>query len=187
MESADGTENDYDRKDKTGKIEDSKPAITDNNASDGDNAREAGVMTEIGTLVKPFRATDRWEALANPNTPKVVFSEADQRALLFSRSVIPYMRGVPQEEWLQKGRYYGHIGMYAYRGDVLRRIVAMPMSRMEQTESLEQLRWLENGVTIRVAVSEQSSIGIDTPEDLEKAKELIRDKTASGTLASLCE
>ncbi len=131
--------------------------------------------TEIGTLVKPFRAADTWEALANPNTPKVVFTEENQQALLFSRSVIPYMRGVPQEEWLQKGHYYGHIGMYAYRGDVLRRIVKMPMSRMEQAESLEQLRWLENGLTIRVAVSEQSSIGIDTPEDLQRANQWIMD------------
>lgn len=137
---------------------------------------ENGVTeTEIGTLVKPFRETDTWEALANPNTPKVVFTEGDRRALLFSRSVIPYMRGVPQEEWLQKGRYYGHIGMYAYRGDVLRRIVRLPMSGMEQAESLEQLRWLENGLTIRVAISGQSSIGIDTPEDLQRAEKLIID------------
>lgn len=124
--------------------------------------------TEIGTLVKPYHTTDTWEMLVNPNTPKVVFSESDGRAILFSRSVIPYMRGIPQDEWLEKGRYYGHIGMYAYRGDVLRRIVLMPMSRLEQAESLEQLRWLENGIQIRVAVSEQWSVGIDTPEDLER-------------------
>lgn len=124
--------------------------------------------TEIGTLVKPFHSTDTWEMLVNPNTPKVVFSESDGRAILFSRSVIPYMRGIPQDEWLAKGRYYGHIGMYAYRGDALRRIVSMPMSRLEQAESLEQLRWLENGIQIRVAVSEQWSVGIDTPEDLER-------------------
>ena len=142
------------------------------NRDDGVRGKSAGGCamseTEIGTLVKPYHTTDTWEMLVNPNTPKVVFSESDGRAILFSRSVIPYMRGIPQDEWLAKGRYYGHIGMYAYRGDVLRRIVSMPMSRLEQAESLEQLRWLENGIQIRVAVSKQWSVGIDTPEDLER-------------------
>ena len=133
----------------------------------------ASEQTEIGTLVKPFRTTDTWDTLANPNTPKVVFNSTNGNALLFSRSVIPYLRGIPQNEWLEKEQYYGHIGMYAYRGDVLRRIVSLPMSHLEKAESLEQLRWLENGIQIRVAVSLQSSIGIDTPEDLERVKQLI--------------
>jgi len=133
--------------------------------------------TEIGTLVKAFKAEDGWEKLVNPNTPKVVWSEVTGEALLFSRSVIPYMRGVAQEEWLQKGRYYGHIGMYAYRGDVLRRIVDMKPVSAETAESLEQLRWLENGVKIRVAVSNQQSIGIDTPEDLRRAEEFLAETT----------
>ncbi len=128
---------------------------------------------EIATLVKPFRANDTWEQLANPNTPKVAVSK-DGRALLFSRSVIPYFRGVPQDEWLGRTQYYGHIGMYAYRGDVLRQIVSLPMSELERTESLEQLRWLDNGYTIRVAVSEQSSVGIDTPEDLQRAEQFLQ-------------
>ena len=130
--------------------------------------------TEIATLVKPFHKTDSWEALCNPNTPKVVFSETDHRALLFSRSVIPYLRGIPESEWLQHERHYGHIGMYAYRGDVLRRIVALPPSAAEQAESLEQLRWLEHGLTIRVAVSAWSSLGIDTPSDLPLAESYLK-------------
>ena len=128
---------------------------------------------EIATLVKPFKAGDGWEQLSNPNTPKVAVSK-DGRALLFSRSVIPYLRGVPQDEWLSRKQYYGHIGMYAYRGDVLRRIVPLPMSELEQAESLEQLRWLDNGYTIRVAVSEQSSVGIDTPDDLKRAEQYLK-------------
>lgn len=130
--------------------------------------------TDIATLVKPFHTTDSWEQLSNPNTPKVVFSSVDRRAILFSRSVIPYLRGIPQNEWLHRGQFYGHIGMYAYRGDILRRIVSLPPSPLEQAESLEQLRWLDNGYTIRVAVSEQSSIGIDTPDDLAAAEQYIQ-------------
>ena len=139
------------------------------------SAQNNASATEIATLVRPFRKTDTWEALSNPNTPKVVFSNTDRHAILFSRSVIPYLRGIPQSQWLEKECHYGHIGMYAYRGDVLGRIVLFPPSPLEQAESLEQLRWLENGITIRVAVSEQQSIGIDTPEDLQKANRLIID------------
>jgi 3-deoxy-manno-octulosonate cytidylyltransferase (CMP-KDO synthetase) len=139
------------------------------------SAQDNASSTEIATLVRPFRKTDTWEALSNPNTPKVVFSNTDRHAILFSRSVIPYLRGIPQSQWLEKECHYGHIGMYAYRGDILGRIVLFPPSPLEQAESLEQLRWLENGITIRVAVSEQQSIGIDTPEDLQKANRLIID------------
>ena len=92
------------------------------------------------------------------------------RALLFSRSVIPYLRGVDRNDWLSRGMHYRHIGMYAYRADILQQITHLAPSPLEQAESLEQLRWLENGYTIRVAVTETRSIGIDTPEDLEKAQ-----------------
>jgi 3-deoxy-manno-octulosonate cytidylyltransferase (CMP-KDO synthetase) len=102
---------------------------------------------------------------------KVVFSEQTGEALYFSRSVIPYLRGVEQSEWLRKGRYFSHIGLYAYRADVLMRITQLPQSPLEQAESLEQLRWLENGLKIKVAVSNATSMGIDTPEDLERAIE----------------
>ena len=125
--------------------------------------------TEIATLVKPFTAEDTLEDLTNPNSPKVVFSEQTGEALYFSRSVIPHLRGVDRSEWLLRGKFYRHIGMYAYRADVLKRITRMPQTPLELAESLEQLRWIENGVKVKVAVCETYSMGIDTPEDLQEA------------------
>lgn len=124
--------------------------------------------TEIATLVIPFKAEDGLAALENPNSPKVVVSNG--RAILFSRSVIPYLRGVERSQWLEKHTYYKHLGMYAYRADVLEKIVRLEPSPLEQAESLEQLRWLEAGYEIQVGVSETQTIGIDTPEDLESAE-----------------
>ncbi|MBQ0136591.1 MAG: 3-deoxy-manno-octulosonate cytidylyltransferase [Bacteroidales bacterium] len=125
--------------------------------------------TEIATLVKPYTTEDSWEDLENPNTPKVVFSAVDNHAVLFSRSIIPYLRGVDKQDWLAQGKHYRHIGMYAYRADILKQITQLPQSPMEKAESLEQLRWLENGYQIKVAVCETYSMGIDTPADLEEA------------------
>lgn len=127
--------------------------------------------TQIATLVRPYTEADSLADLENPNTPKVAWSNETGEALLFSRSVIPYMRGIPREDWLKQGRFFRHIGMYAYRADVLQRITQLPPSPLEQAESLEQLRWLENGYRIRVAETDTQTIGIDTPEDLEKAIE----------------
>ena len=112
--------------------------------------------TDIATLVKPFTEADGLAALENPNSPKVVL-DAQSRAIYFSRSVIPYLRGVPREEWL-----------------VLRAVTALPQSPLELAESLEQLRWLENGYKIGVGISEVETIGIDTPEDLEKAERFLQ-------------
>lgn len=131
--------------------------------------------TEIATLVQPYSARDTLADLENPNSPKVTIAFDDEkrtvgRALLFSRSVIPYLRGIDRNEWLSRGMHYRHIGMYAYRADILGEITQLAPSPLEQAESLEQLRWLENGYTIRVAVTETRSIGIDTPEDLKKAQ-----------------
>lgn len=125
--------------------------------------------TDIATLVKPFTQADTLEALENPNTPKVAWDKETGNALLFSRSVIPYLRGIDRQDWLKQGQHYRHIGMYAYRVQVLREITQLPQSRLEKAESLEQLRWLENGYTIRVAECNTYSMGIDTPEDLVKA------------------
>ena len=125
--------------------------------------------TEIATLVKPFAEADGWEALQNPNSPKVVV-DARGRALYFSRSVVPYRRGVGTDEWLKGHTYYKHIGLYAYRADVLKTITALPQSSLELAESLEQLRWLENGYVIKVGISEVETIGIDTPQDLARAE-----------------
>lgn len=128
----------------------------------------ANEQTDIATLVKPFVEADGIEALFNPNSPKVVVNTKMQ-ALYFSRSVIPYLRGVDQSEWLKKHVFYKHIGLYAYRTSVLREITSLPQSELEKAESLEQLRWLENGYRIQVGTTERETIGIDTPEDLEKA------------------
>lgn len=125
--------------------------------------------TDIATLVKPFTEADTLEALENPNTPKVVFNPENGDAILFSRSVIPYLRGIAREDWLSQHKHYRHIGMYAYRAEVLAEITTLPQSPLELAESLEQLRWLENGYKIRVAVCNTYSMGIDTPEDLQKA------------------
>lgn len=127
---------------------------------------------QIATLVRPFEESEGYEALANPNSPKVVLNERHE-ALYFSRSVIPYLRGVEPAEWLARHTYYKHIGMYGYRADVLGQITCLPQSSLELAESLEQLRWLQNGYTIKVGITTQETIGIDTPADLEKAIALL--------------
>ena len=125
--------------------------------------------TQIATLVKPFRPEDGLEALRNPNSPKVVVDN-QMRALYFSRSVVPYVRGVEPDEWLSRHTFYKHIGLYAYRAVVLRQITSLPQSSLEVAESLEQLRWLQNGFTIRVGITDVETIGIDTPDDLMRAE-----------------
>lgn len=125
--------------------------------------------TSLATLARPFDPSHGMEALEDPNLVKLVKSEQGE-ALYFSRSVVPYVRKVPRDEWLGTTRFYSHIGIYAYAADVLSRIVALPESPLEQAESLEQLRWLQNGYRIRVDVSDKPTIGIDTPEDLANAE-----------------
>lgn len=124
--------------------------------------------THIATLVRKFDPAKGWDALFNPNTPKVTFDH-DMKALYFSRSIIPYVRGVEWQKWIESAEFYTHIGMYAYRTDTLARIVRLPQSSLELAESLEQLRWLQNGFNIRVGISDCETIGIDTPADLEAA------------------
>ncbi|MBR1808293.1 MAG: 3-deoxy-manno-octulosonate cytidylyltransferase [Paludibacteraceae bacterium] len=137
-------------------------------------AIKACFPAQIATLVKPFTETDTLDDLLNPNTPKVVFSSQSGNALWFSRSVIPYFRGVPQCDWLRNHTFYKHLGMYAYRTDILAQITRLPQSPLEKAESLEQLRWLENGYQIKVAVTGIQSIGIDTPADLIRAEQFLR-------------
>lgn len=124
---------------------------------------------QIATLVRPFDPARPFEQLQNPNTPKVVVDARDN-ACLFSRSVIPFVRDVEPALWPQNAQYYTHIGMYAYRADVLGKITRLPQSRLELAESLEQLRWLENGYKIKVGYSDCETIGIDTPADLANAE-----------------
>ena len=129
--------------------------------------------TQIATLVKPFTADNDISLLENPNSPKVVL-EKNRNALYFSRSVIPYLRNVEKADWLKRHTFYKHIGLYAYRLEVLKEITALPQSPLELAESLEQLRWLENGYLIKAGITEVETIGIDTPEDLARAEEFLK-------------
>jgi 3-deoxy-manno-octulosonate cytidylyltransferase (CMP-KDO synthetase) len=124
-------------------------------------------ITEIATLVKQLETE---EQLFNPNVVKAVLSDNGD-ALYFSRSPIPHVRNIPISQWLEKHTFYKHIGMYAYRADILERLTRLSVSTLERAESLEQLRWLENGFRISVAETFTETIGIDTPEDLQKAIE----------------
>ena len=127
--------------------------------------------TEIATLGKPFG--DNIEAISNPNSPKIVINKRSY-ALYFSRSVIPYVRGKEAQEWALSYPFLKHIGLYAYRRNVLKEVTRLPQGTLETAESLEQLRWLENGYRIKVGQTDIETIGIDTPEDLEKAEEYVK-------------
>ena len=130
-------------------------------------------QTDIATLVKPFSAGTPFDVISNPNTPKAIINPQGQ-AVYFSRSVIPYLRGVEKDLWTSTRVYYKHIGIYAYRVDILRKITQMSQTPLELAESLEQLRWLENNLTIQTAETNIETIGIDTPEDLQKAEKYLQ-------------
>ena len=119
----------------------------------------------IATLVKEI---DNDQALVNPNVVKAVLDKYDY-ALYFSRETLPHLRGIPRGQWLQTGVFFKHIGIYGFRSETLKELVALPLSYLEQSEALEQLRWLENGYKIKVRKTTFESIGIDTPEDLKEA------------------
>lgn len=119
--------------------------------------------TQIATLVKKIQTE---QELFNPNSPKVILNK-NSEAIYFSRSPLPHIRGYEQADWLNHFTYYKHIGIYGYRADVLQQITKLPMSSLEKAESLEQLRWVENGYRIKVAETELETYAIDTPEDLK--------------------
>jgi 3-deoxy-manno-octulosonate cytidylyltransferase (CMP-KDO synthetase) len=125
--------------------------------------------TQIGTLGKPFESM---EAIENPNSPKIV---TDNRgfALYFSRSIIPYIRGKERDSWFGEYPFLKHLGIYAYRREVLAEVTKLPQSSLEKAESLEQLRWLQNGYRIRVGLTDVETVGIDTPEDLQRAEDFL--------------
>ena len=126
----------------------------------------------IATLARPFRREEGMAAVDNPNNVKVV-RDAMGRALYFSRAAIPFIRDHKREAWLEHHNYLKHVGIYAFRGDVLRRVTRLEGGELERLEMLEQLRWLEQGYRIAVAVTDDESIGIDTPEDLARAEALL--------------
>ena len=126
--------------------------------------------TQIATLGKPFESM---EAVQNPNSPKIVVDNMGF-AMYFSRSVIPYVRGKEKSSWLTHYPFLKHLGIYAYRKDVLRQVTQLPQSSLEIAESLEQLRWLQNGFKIKVGTTDGETVGIDTPQDLERAEEFLK-------------
>ena len=125
--------------------------------------------TQIGTLGKPFESI---EAVENPNSPKIV-TDIRGFALYFSRSVIPYIRGKERQGWFGEYPFLKHLGIYAYRREVLAEVTKLPQSSLEKAESLEQLRWLQNGYRIRVGLTDVETVGIDTPEDLLRAEQFL--------------
>ncbi len=129
--------------------------------------------TRLATLARPYPQDRSYEGLEDPNMVKLVMGD-DGRALYFSRSVIPYLRGVDKKEWPARHQYYSHIGIYAYTPSALAEIVRIPRGSLEIAESLEQLRWLQHGYEVRVAVSDFPTIGIDTPEDLAAAEAFLK-------------
>ena len=126
--------------------------------------------TQIATLGKPFESM---EAVQNPNSPKIVVDNMGF-AMYFSRSVIPYVRGKEKSSWLTHYPFLKHLGIYAYRKDVLRQVTQLPQSSLVIAESLEQLRWLQNGFKIKVGTTDVETVGIDTPQDLERAEEFLK-------------
>ncbi len=126
--------------------------------------------TQLATLIKKIEDP---EQLFNPNIVKVVKSKGNE-ALYFSREAIPYLRHDTKGNWLKEHNYYKHIGIYGYHTDILKQITNLSLSSLEKAESLEQLRWLENGYKIKVAETDIESIGIDTPEDLAKAMKKLK-------------
>jgi len=134
------------------------------------------LQVQIGTLGKPFESM---EAVENPNSPKIV-CDVRGYAMYFSRSVIPYVRGKEQASWLEHFPYLKHIGLYAYRREVLAEITKLSQSPLEVAESLEQLRWLQNGYRIKVGLTDVETVGIDTPEDLQRAEAFLNDMLSKG-------
>ena len=127
---------------------------------------------ELATLARPFDKKFGFEALFDPNLVKVTFSDT-RRALYFSRSIIPYVRGAEWKQWLDNTEFHTHVGIYGYRAETLRRITSMPRSSLEIAESLEQLRWLQAGLDIHIGITTEPTVGIDTPADLAAAEKIL--------------
>jgi 3-deoxy-manno-octulosonate cytidylyltransferase (CMP-KDO synthetase) len=126
--------------------------------------------TELATLMIPV---DSHEVLFDTGEVKITMNNKHE-ALYFSREVIPHIKGVDKKDWHKYFPYYRHVGMYAYRADVLKQITTLAPSSLEKAESLEQLRWLENGFKIKLAITDFDSHCIDTPEDIEKVLRLMK-------------
>jgi len=128
------------------------------------------ISTDLATLIKKIKTP---EELFNYNTPKVIINNRSE-AIYFSRQVIPYLKDVTPEDYLKKHTFYKHIGIYGYRTTTLGIIASMNLGNLESSEKLEQLRWIENGCTIKVAVTDKESLAIDSPEDVSRVIEAIK-------------
>ena len=126
-------------------------------------------QTELATLIKKI---DTYEQLNSASEVKVTFNTQNE-ALYFSRAIIPFIQKIDSSQWLSHYEFYKHVGMYAYRTDILRAITKLELSALEKVESLEQLRWLENGFKIKVAKTTVETMCVDTPEELEIAKKIL--------------
>lgn len=124
--------------------------------------------TQLATLIKKVLTN---EELHNTNSPKVIINK-NSEAIYFSRSPLPHIRGYEPQNWLEHFTYFKHIGIYGYRADILGQITKLPVSSLEKAESLEQLRWIENGYRIKVAETDFETHAVDTPDDLQKLSEL---------------
>jgi len=133
-------------------------------------AKSFDCKTQIATLIN---REDNIEVLQNPNVVKVI-RDKNGDAIYFSRSIIPFVRGEKPEDWPRKHVFYRHVGIYAYRSEVLSEITKLPPGLLEQAESLEQNRWIENGYKIKTIITDYSSIGVDTPEDLKQVEQIIK-------------
>ena len=129
--------------------------------------------TVLASLAKRVEDEDE---LFSPNTVKVVMDK-ESNALYFSRNPIPFMRNTDRNDWLSKGVFYKHIGIYAYKAETLRQISEMRPSTLELAESLEQLRWLENGLRIRMGITQEENVSIDEPSDIDKAERFAENQT----------
>lgn len=138
---------------------------------------ELAAILRDGTteLATQMIAVDSYEILFDKGEVKIVLN-AGNEALYFSRMVIPFIKNVDEKEWHTQHRYYRHVGMYAYRKDILEKITKLPVSALEKAESLEQLRWLENGFRIKCVQTKYESHCIDTPEDVGKVLGLLKIK-----------
>lgn len=123
----------------------------------------------IATLAKQIETAAE---LTDPNVVKVTFDE-NRKALNFSRQAIPTLEGIPQNQWLKKGVFYKHVGLYGFQRNTLLEITQLPQGEREKTESLEQLRWLDAGYPIFVNFTQAKSVSIDTPADLVKVRGLV--------------
>ena len=143
--------------------------------------RQIGMMRDLisrddTVLTSLAKRIEDEDELFSPNTVKVVMDK-EGNALYFSRNPIPFMRNVDREDWLGKGVFYKHIGIYAYKAEILRQIAEMQPSTLEMAESLEQLRWLENGLHIRMGITQEENVSIDEPSDIDKAERFVENQT----------